>query len=94
MAAGKQSTRNASLNDAKERGAGRETQNPQLNAALDPDNTVPAKGETGGAFGRDGKANRRTAAITGGGSGGGDQVLPASGSAQGMGGAPTGTSKP
>ncbi|HEX8325498.1 MAG TPA: hypothetical protein VF595_16470 [Tepidisphaeraceae bacterium] len=71
MSAGKHSTRNASLNDAKERGAGRESQNPQLNPALDPDNTVMAKGATPGAFGKDGHAHRNTDTGPGGGGGGG-----------------------
>jgi hypothetical protein len=69
MAAGKQSTRNASLNDAKERGAGRQNTNPQLNAALDPDNTEPMKGETAGAFGKEGQASHNPAHSGGGGGG-------------------------
>lgn len=84
MAAGKHSTRNASLNDTKERAAGRQETDPQLNAALDPDNSVPAKGETGGAFGKDDHAHRNTSTGPGGGGGGGDANLPASGSAAGV----------
>jgi hypothetical protein len=42
------------LNDAKERAAGRNEQNPQLNPARDPFNEIPAKGQTGGAFGKEG----------------------------------------
>ncbi|HEY0008029.1 MAG TPA: hypothetical protein VGB55_04840 [Tepidisphaeraceae bacterium] len=65
-----QSNKHAALNDRKERAAGRVEQNPQLNPALDPDNTVAAKGQTGGAFGKDGHAHRNQA-LSGGGSGGG-----------------------
>ncbi|HEX8343056.1 MAG TPA: hypothetical protein VF624_19290 [Tepidisphaeraceae bacterium] len=70
-ASGKNKT--SALNDSKERAAGRGDQNPQLNPALDPDNTVPAKGETGGAFGREGHAHRNTDTTGGGGGGGGGQ---------------------
>jgi hypothetical protein len=95
MAAGKQSSRNASLNDAKERAAGRQNTNPQLNEALDPDNSVAAKGETGGAFGKDNHAHRNTSIGPGAGGASGDANLPSGGSAAGTAsGAPTGTSNP
>jgi hypothetical protein len=64
------SGRQASLDDKKERMAGRVEQNPQLNAALDPDNSVDAKGKTPGAFGKDDHAHRNQA-TEGSGSGGG-----------------------
>jgi hypothetical protein len=49
------SNRHASLDDQKERAAGRNNQREQIKAAVMPRDM---KGKTGGAFGADGKANR------------------------------------
>ena len=52
------SNRNASLDNMKERAAGRSGERSSIRKAVQP---PPMKGETGGAFGADGKANRNPA---------------------------------
>ena len=62
------SNRHASLDDQKERAAGRNNEREQIKAAVMPRDM---KGKTGGAFGADGKANRRGGGIASLGAGGG-----------------------
>ena len=68
------SGRGADLDDKKLRAAGRVEQNPQLNPALDPNDDIPAKGETGGAFGKDGHAHRNQTGQPASGAGGGGEA--------------------
>lgn len=70
--------RNASLDSHKRRAAGREGQHsPEVEAIKDAQAPLPAKGHTGGAFGKQGQAQRRPHAHTqGGGGGGGAQSIP------------------
>ena len=75
------SNRNASLDNQKEHSAGRHGRTGQdapgraeIADAVEP---VPMKGETGGAFGRDGMANRKGGVGTQGGGGGGGESSPA-----------------
>ena len=66
---------NNSLRDRKERAAGREDHGkPGTEAIRDAHSPVPAKGKTGGAYGKAGKANTDGANPLGegGGGGGGD----------------------
>ena len=49
------SNRNASLDDKKQRAAGRTGEGSAIRKAVEP---PPAKGRTGGAFGTDGRPNR------------------------------------
>ena len=69
------SNRNAALDDQKSRAAGRRGrtgQNKPGQAQIrDAAAPHPAKGQTGGAYGKEGKAERRTHSHTGGGGGGG-----------------------
>ena len=69
------SNRNAALDDQKSRAAGRRGRTGQNKAGQgqirDAQAPHPAKGQTGGAFGKEGKAERRTHSHTGGGGGGG-----------------------
>lgn len=48
------SGRNASLDNKKLRAAGRQQHDPVIEAILDAQAPLPAKGQTGGAFGREG----------------------------------------
>ena len=58
MGAGANSDTNKSLNDRKQRAAGRAKQKgPEAEAVRDAQNPVPAKGKTGGAFGKGSQAN-------------------------------------
>jgi hypothetical protein len=60
MGVGANSDKNKALNDRKERAAGRqEDRSPEREEIADAQTPVPAKGKTGGAFGRDGKANAK-----------------------------------
>ena len=69
------SNRNAALDDQKSRAAGRRGRTGQNKAGQgqirDAVAALPAKGQTGGAFGKAGKAERSTHSHTGGGGGGG-----------------------
>ena len=62
------SNRNASLDDKKNRAAGRSSERSEIRKAVEP---PPAKGQTGGAFGADGRPNRSPSGLTQGGGGGG-----------------------
>ena len=62
------SNRKASLDDQKERAAGRRGEREMIKDAVKPRDM---KGNTGGAFGADGKANRRGGVATSQGAGGG-----------------------
>lgn len=64
--------RNASLDQKKSRSAGRQQNKPARAAISDQFNEKPARGKTGGAFGRSGKVSRRTSVgLKGAGGGGG-----------------------
>ena len=69
------SNRNAALDDQKSRAAGRRGRTGQNKAGQgqirDAVVAHPAKGQTGGAHGKEGKAERATHSHTGGGGGGG-----------------------
>ena len=70
------SNRNAQLDAEKERGAGRrKTRSPEREAIKDAMDPVPMKGKTGGARGKDNRAERRGigSASQGAGGGGGAQ---------------------
>ena len=71
------SGRNASLDEQKQRAAGRRGRtgqaSPERQQIKDPAAAEPAKGKTAGAFGRDGRANRRGGVGTRGGGGGGGE---------------------
>jgi hypothetical protein len=74
MGAGANSSRNASLNDRRERSAGRQDdRGPGREAIADAGGVSPGKGKgrAGGAFGRAGQANRRSGNVVGEGGGGG-----------------------
>ena len=74
MGAGANSGKNKTkaLNDRKRRAAGRqEDKGPEREAIRDAAEPVPAKGKTGGAFGRAGRANRGGGNSLGEGGGGG-----------------------
>ena len=62
------SNRNASLDDKKQRAAGRTGEGSAIRKAVEP---PPAKGRTGGAFGTDGRPNRAPGGFTQGAGGGG-----------------------
>jgi hypothetical protein len=65
--------RNASLDEKKRRAAGRDQSNPLRASSEASISDAPAKGKTGGAFGRDGHAHRnQSSAGTGAGGGGGE----------------------
>lgn len=66
------SNRHASLDDQKERAAGRNGERETIKEAVNPRN----KGQAGGAFGADGKANR-AGGIASQGAGGGGGPAPA-----------------
>ena len=68
------SRRNATLDDQKNRAAGRKTQRNSIRNAVEP---PPMKGKTGGAFGAEGKANRVSIATSQGAGGGGGGPAPA-----------------
>ena len=70
------SNRKASLDDRKERAAGRRGEREMIKDAVKPRDM---KGKTGGAFGADGKANRRGSggAVSQGAGGGGGGPAPA-----------------
>lgn len=71
------SNRHASLDQKKARSAGRLKQsNPERNAIRDAQAPLPAKGETGGAFGKGGMANRKGAHNSQGEGGGGGGATP------------------
>ena len=66
--------RSANLDEKKERAAGRAQNDPVREAILDANDPQPAKGQTGGAFGKDDVAERHGgggAASQGAGGGGG-----------------------
>lgn len=74
MGAGANSNRNMSLNDRKERAAGRQDdRGPAQEAIEDAGGVAPGKGKgrAGGASGKAGQANRRPGNAVGEGSGGG-----------------------
>ncbi len=79
------SGRNASLDEQKQRAAGRRGRTGQHDAAReqiqDAATDQPATGEVAGAFGRDNKANRKGGVGTQGGGGGGGEPSPAKSSA-------------
>ena len=66
------SNRHASLDDQKERAAGRNSEREQLRQAVNP----RTKGAAGGAFGAEGKANRRGGVASQGAGGGGGGPAP------------------
>jgi hypothetical protein len=69
------SNRRATLDDRKQRAAGRNNEREAIKQAVMPRDM---KGKTGGAFGADGKANRRgNAAVSQGAGGGGGGPAPA-----------------
>ena len=68
------SNRHASLDDQKERAAGRNNEREQIKEAVMPRDM---KGKTGGAFGADGKANRGGGVASQGAGGGGGGPSPA-----------------
>ena len=68
------SNRKASLDDRKERAAGRSGEREMIKEAVKPRDM---KGKTGGAFGADGKANRGGGVATQGAGGGGGGPAPA-----------------
>ena len=74
------SNRNASLDNQKERAAGRYSRAgqsaPGKEEIRDALTSLPMKGETGGAFGKDDVANRTGGIGTEGGGGGGGEVSP------------------
>jgi hypothetical protein len=65
------SNRGASLDDKRERMAGRDDRSPDLEAIHDFQKPLPTKGATGGAHGKDNKANRKGGSFTQGAGGGG-----------------------
>ena len=66
------SNRGASLDDKKIRMAGRQQdRGPTKEAISDFQKPLPEKGKTGGAFGKDARANRKGGAFTRGAGGGG-----------------------
>ena len=66
------SNRQANLDEEKERGKGRQNdRTPERAAIKDAMDPVPAKGKTGGAFGAEGKAERKGMAASSQGAGGG-----------------------
>jgi hypothetical protein len=65
------SNRNANLDEKKRRAAGRSTESKALNPLRDDRLEPPAKGRTGGASGRSGKANPRGGNLAAGNGGGG-----------------------
>jgi hypothetical protein len=74
MGVGANSSRNASLNDRRERSAGRQDdRGPQREAIADAGGVPPGKGKgrAGGAFGNSGRANRHPGNVIGEGGGGG-----------------------
>jgi hypothetical protein len=71
------SNRKASLDDKKERAAGREERSPQREAIKDFQQPLPAKGQTGGAHGREDEANPPGGGFTQGAGGGGGAPAPA-----------------
>ena len=68
------SNRKASLDDRKERAAGRRGEREMIKEAVKPRDM---KGKTGGAFGADGKANRQGGVASQGAGGGGGGPAPA-----------------
>ena len=68
------SNRKASLDDRKERAAGRRGEREMIKAAVKPRDM---KGKTGGAFGAEGKANRGGGVASQGAGGGGGGPAPA-----------------
>ena len=68
------SNRKASLDDQKERAAGRQNEREMIKQAVKPRDM---KGRTGGAFGADGKANRGGGVASQGAGGGGGGPAPA-----------------
>lgn len=74
MGAGANSSRNKALNDHKERAAGRQDdRGPAQEAIEDAGGVEPGKGkaQSGGAFGKEGQANRQPGNTVGEGGGGG-----------------------
>ena len=74
MGVGANSSGNKALNDRRERAAGRqEDRGPAQEAIKDAGGIEPGKGKgkAGGAFGKDGKANRKSGNAIGEGGGGG-----------------------
>ena len=72
------SNRKSNLDQKKARAAGRQQRKPEREAIKDFQSPLPAKGKTGGAHGRDGKANRPdSGAFTRGAGGGGGAPAPA-----------------
>jgi hypothetical protein len=74
MGAGANSSGNKSLNDRRERAAGRQgDRGPAQEAIQDAGGVTPGKGKgrAGGAFGKSGQANRQPGNIVGEGGGGG-----------------------
>jgi hypothetical protein len=65
------SGRNASLDNRKQRAAGRQQNTPERSAIKDAAGLEKAKGKAGGAFGREGLANRKGGVSTRGAGGGG-----------------------
>jgi hypothetical protein len=70
------SNRNASLDNKKERAAGRSGRTGERSSVRKAVEEPPMKGATGGAFGADGKANRMPAGFNRGGGGGGGTADP------------------
>lgn len=74
MGAGANNSRNKALNDSRERAAGRQgDRGPAQEAIQDAGGIEPGKGkgQSGGSFGKDGKANRHPGNVIGEGGGGG-----------------------
>jgi hypothetical protein len=71
------SGRRATLDDKKRRAAGRQQQQgPEARAIREAYSELPARGRTGGAFGRAGQINRRGGVGTRGARGGGGESSP------------------
>ncbi|HSU68741.1 MAG TPA: hypothetical protein VLJ39_17805, partial [Tepidisphaeraceae bacterium] len=72
------SNRKSNLDEKKERAAGRQQRKPEREAIKDFQSPLPAKGKTGGARGRDDRANPEgTGGYTRGAGGGGGAPAPA-----------------
>ena len=71
------SNRKSNLDEKKERAAGREERSPAREAIKDFQKPLPAKGQTGGAFGLEGEANPPAGGDTQGAGGGGGAPSPA-----------------